>query len=166
MVQSDALVNKKESTVKQLKIIWICFSVIAILITITGCDFITYQYPFEQSVENVEKVELCRYDYETDTASPLVTLDEDTGDALLTDIGTLDCHKPFGDHATDYGEIVLFITYTNGEAEVVGWLNSATIDLEGEWWPKAYYFDSAEWCAVVLKYVDAELVPELGKYLE
>lgn len=127
---------------------------------------VKHKYPFDQSIENVKKVELCRYDYETDTASPLMTFGEDTGDALLTDIEALDCYRPFGDPATDYGEIVLFITYANGEAEVVGWLNSATIDLEGEWWPKAYYFDSAEWCTVVLKYVDAELVPELGKYLE
>lgn len=123
------------------------------------------EYQFDQSIENVEKVELCRYDCETNVTTPVMTFNEDIGDALLTDIGTMDCYRP-GNRPRYYGEIVLLITYTNGEAEVIGMGDAASVDSEGAWSSKAYYFNETEWCTVVLKYVDAELVPELGEYLE
>lgn len=143
-----------------------CVLAAAMIVFISGCNFIKYSYTYEQSLDNATKVEICRYDYDTKSVKVIDELDLDVASALLSDIASLDCYRPFGDHARSYGEIVIYITYANGEAEVIGMVNSATVDLNGEWHMKAYYYDYAQWCAVIIKYVDRQLVPELEPYLE
>lgn len=139
---------------------------VAMSILASGCNFVKYSYAYEQSLDNATKVEICRYDYDTKSTEVIDVLDLDVAFALLSDIASLDCYKPFGDHSRDYGEIVVYITYANGEAEVIGMVNSATVDLNGKWHIKAYYYDYAQWCAVIVKYIDPQLVPEIEPYLE
>ncbi len=143
-----------------------CLLAIIVVIATTGCSFIEYSYSYEQSLDNVAKVELCRYDYWTESIEIISVLDMDTAYALLSDIASLSCYKPFGDHSTYYGDIVLYISYTNGEAEVNGMGNSAAVDMDGRWIMKGYYFDEAQWCEAVMNHVDSKLVPELKRYLE
>jgi len=146
---------------------FMCAGVLALFVlACTGCQFVKYTYVYDQSIDKVEKVEICRYDYATKTVTPVATMDAAPAENLLTDITLLDCYKAFGDGSRDYGEIVIYITYLDGTAEVQGMVNSASIDLEGNWWIKSYYFDYAQWCSVVLQYVDPEIVPELGRYVE
>lgn len=143
-----------------------CLLAMVVLISVAGCSFIEYSYPYAQDLDKVEKVELCRYDYSTKSIEVILKLDADTTSSLLTELSSLSCYRPFGDHSTYYGAIVLYISYTNGEAEVLGMRNSADVDLDGRWMMKGYYFDYAQWCEVVMRYVDPELVPELHRYLE
>lgn len=143
-----------------------CSLAMVVLVAVAGCSLIEYSYPYAQDMDKVEKVELCRYDYWAKTVEAISVLDMDTAALLLSDIASLSCYRPFGDRSRDYGEIVLYISYTNGAAEVIGMVNTATVDLDGRWMMTGYYFDYAQWCEVVMKYVDPELVPELQRYLE
>ena len=151
-----------------MRLKYVCLLVFVLLIAVafTGCNFIDYTYSLDQSMDNIQKVELCSYDYESNSTSLIIELDMETGKALLTEITALTCRKYFGDHTSDYGPVVLYITYTNGEAEVIGMCNSASVDLTGEWWISIYYFDDIQWCNTVLKYVDPEMVPQLVEYME
>lgn len=155
---------------KRIKI-WAMVCVLSTLALLSGCEQKVYQYPFEQVFSNVVKVEVCRYYYATNPENDYVTLvtelDSEKAEALLKDISELPCYKHFGDFPMgSYGEIILYISYANEEAEVVGMVNSASVRIDGEWWVKAYYFDSKHWSAVLTEYVDVDLVPELKKYLE
>lgn len=134
----------------------------------TGCLSIyqrTYDYSFAQPLDQVEKVEICKYNYYTSTTTPLLVLDESQANALLTDIDALPCKKHFGDSPMDYGEAVVYITYSNGEAEVIGIWNVAKVDISGNWHIGVEYFDRKELCPLLLQYVP-ELLPELQKYLD
>ncbi len=122
-------------------------------------------YSFSQPLDQVEKVEICKYDYYTSTTTPLLVLDESRANALLTDIDALLCKRHFGDHIMDYGKVVVYITYSNGEAEVIGIWNVATVDTNGKWRIGGEYFDEKELCSLLLQYAP-ELQPELQKYLE
>ena len=109
------------------------------------------------------------YEEQDELQEYVESIDADLEDAeeLLQDISALPSHKHYGDFPMgSYGEIILYITYAGGEAEVVGMVNSASVRLDGVWWIKGYYFDSQQWCTVLTKYVDKELVPELEEYLK
>lgn len=151
---------------RTMKRIGICLLAMVVLVAVAGCSLIEYSYSYAQDLDKVEKVELCRYDYWTKTVEVISVLDMGTAALLLSDIASLSCFRPFGDSSTDYGEIVVYISYKNGEAEVMGMGNTATVGLDGRWMMTGYYFDDAQWCEVVMKYVDPQLVPELQRYLE
>lgn len=139
-------------------------TVATFLVTLSGCRLIKYSYSFTQDIADVISVEICHYDYYNDSTTPIIELEKDMAMSLLEDISELDSYKHFGDHTQDYGRVIVYITYKNGEAEVIGWANRARVDANGEWWIGPYWFDNAEWSALILKYVDEELVPELTKY--
>ena len=65
------------------------------------------------------------------------------------------------DPPTSFGDIILYIEYTNGEAEVLGYPQSVSVRENGQTVWKPYEFNSTQWSATLLKYVDADLVPEL-----
>ena len=96
-----------------------CKKMIALLLLITsvlmltaGCNR-TYDYSFAQSLDNVEKVEIRAYEYDPydGQTTPIVTLGEEDGKALLMEIDAMKCKRHFGDHTHDFGEIVIYITY-------------------------------------------------------
>lgn len=134
-------------------------------IVITGCRQ-TYDYSFAQSIDHVEKVEICQYEYKTHTSTSLITLNNNQARALLTDIDALKCKKHFGDHTQDYGEVVIYITYTDGTAEVIGLWNVALVDEEGLWHIGIEYFDAKELYAIMVKYTDEDLLPDLSASLQ
>ena len=151
--------------------VWGLVCVLIVMILLPRCRQRTYQYPFDQTFNNVVKVEVFRYNYAADPADNTTTfvteLDLEEAEELLRDISALPSYKHYGDFPMgSYGEIILYITYTNGEAEAIGTVNCASVHLDGEWWIKGYYFDVKQWSAVLTEYVDIELVPELDRYLE
>ena len=141
----------------------LCFALLIILIT-AGCQRI-YEYSFAQSKDNVEKVEICAYDYDTQTTTPLVVLNEGDTNELLQEIDAMECKRHFGDHTQDYGEIVVYISYKNQTAEVIGLCNVAQVDKNGKWHIGIEYFDASQLCSLIMKYVNADLLPDLSKYL-
>lgn len=151
--------------------VWLVLCVLIALALLPGCKRKIYQYPFDQGFSNVVKVEVFRYHYATNSEEDNVTLvtelDLEEAEGLLQDISLLPSYKHFGDFPMgSYGEIILYVTYANEEAEVIGMVNSASVHLDGEWWVKGYYFDSKQWSTILTEYVDIGLVPELDRYLE
>ena len=103
-----------------------------------------------------------RYDDKTNSIVEVIkTLDEDSGRALYEDFSATSCRKHFGDHPTGYGQVIIYIEYENGEADIIGFVNSGTVDKSGEWWVNVKYFYPEDFAMIVIKYVDRELVPEL-----
>lgn len=133
-----------------------------------GCQKKTYVYPLEQDLDNVEKVELCRYTYHTSDPliSSIAVLDNSEADSLLQNLGTLECYRHFGDHTQDFGEIVVKITYTDGQAEVIGSWNTGRVDTEGKLWLTGYYFDEEAWKALLLKNISPDILADTGGYFD
>jgi hypothetical protein len=151
-----------------------CKKMIALLLLITsvlmltaGCNR-TYDYSFAQNLDNVEKVEIRAYEYDPydDKTTPIVTLGEEDGKALLMEIDAMECMRHFGDHTSTYGEIVVYITYKDQTAEVIGLRNVAQVDKDEEWHIGIEYFDAAQLCTLIMKYVDEDLLPDLSKYFD
>lgn len=151
---------------KALRFFWLFAIIGAVATVFVGCELIDYKYSLDQNIDNIEKVEIHLYDYKSDSSSFVTEMEPEAAKALLAEITSLTCHKSFGDPIEDYGFVVLYIRYSNGEAEVLGRLNSASVDSNGKYRKKDCYFNGVEWCSTVLKYVDPELVPELVEDLE
>ena len=142
---------------------------VSILTQLCGCMWFQigreYQYAFDQPFSNVVKVEVMKYHYATkkeDTyATPIIDLDLRTAESLLAEILELPCYRHIMDPPTSFGDIILYIEYTNGEAEVLGYPQSVSVRENGQTVWKPYEFNSTQWSATLLKYVDADLVPEL-----
>lgn len=141
------------------------FISVLVIINVTGCQR-TYNYSFAQSIENVQKVEICEYDYYSHSTTLIAVLDTEDADSLLSEIDALTCKRHFGDHTSTYGEVVVYITYTDGTAEVIGLRNVAQVDKGGEWHIGIEYFDATQMCALIMKYVDEALLPDLSKYFD
>ena len=131
---------------------------VLMIIVLTGCK---YEYEFEQDLENVESVEIKRFDYETQSTTAITTLDDNSAICMLNDFSSTSCRKHFGDHSRDYGRIIVYINYKNGEAEILGDYLSGYVDSTGKIHEKIQYFGGSDFCNIVLKYVDEDLVPEL-----
>ena len=158
---------------KKLKLCMLILMIVSVLLSMSGCfveQFLnrTFDYSFAQSLDNIEKVEIRAYEYDPhdDQTTPIVTLDEEDGKALLNEVDAMKCKRHFGDHTHDFGEIVIYITYKDQTAEVIGLWNVAQVDKDGEWWLGVEYFDAAQLCTLIMKYVDGDLLPDLSKYFD
>ena len=149
------------------KMIALLLLITSVLMLATGCNR-TYDYSFAQNLDNVEKVEIRAYEYDPhdDQTTPIVTLDEEDGKALLNEVDAMKCKRHFGDHTSTYGEIVVYITYKDQTAEVIGLRNVAQVDKDEEWHIGIEYFDAAQLCTLIMKYVDEDLLPDLSKYFD
>ena len=155
------------------KMIALLLLITSVLMLATGCvveQFLnrTFDYSFAQNLDNVEKVEIRAYEYDPhdDKTTPIVTLGEEDGKALLMEIDAMECKRHFGHHSHDFGEIVIYITYKDQTAEVIGLLNVAQVDKDEEWHIGIEYFDAAQLCTLIMKYVDEDLLPDLSKYFD
>ena len=140
---------------------------ILVLSLLNGCIVQTVYLELNQEIENISLVEIHRFDYDTQSTTPIITLELDEGKALVSDLAALPMKRVLiGDPMYDPGYIVVYVTYQNSEAVMIGDGATIEVDVNGEW---DYDFDSynpSEWSAVVIKYVDLELVPELAQFLE
>jgi len=142
--------------------------VCSFLVPQSGCGMLRFHYEFCQPFDNVVKVEVCQYHHADKPGeqyvTPIADLDLNTAEPMLNEFTAITCRRHFGDATRDYGEIVLYISYTNGEAEVLGIWNSARVDADGGWHIRGEYFDEDQWYGVLEKYIDSELMAEIEKY--
>lgn len=150
---------------KEYKPMSILSLMLAIALCLMGCRIPGEQYTFTQSLDQIVSVSICRYDYTSKSIVPIKSLSEDDWQLLAEDISSLGVRRHFGDHTSDYGEVVVYISYKNSEAEVIGIWNVATVDSQGRWYIGYHYFESETFTKMLLKYIDIELVPELNQYL-
>lgn len=142
----------------------ICALCLMLSLLFVGCNR-TYDYSFMQSLDCVTKVEICSYDYSSNAITSLVVLDTSKAKALLAEIDLLECKKHFGDHTMDYGEVIIYISYSDDTAEVIGLWNVARVNKDGQWSIGSEYFDAGQMCSLILAYADKELLPDLSEYL-
>ena len=136
------------------KFYFTCLLAIVFLTALTSCRESKKSYSFEQNIENMASVEICQYDLKTDAITPIVSLSETEYTELLSEISTLSIGRQFGDHLEGYGEIIVYITYQNQEAEIIGCVNTACVDVNGEHHKKNDHFYPDEWDSLLSKWKD------------
>ncbi len=147
---------------KKLLSILLLFAMVAVF---AGCYSEPFTYEFRQPRSNVEKVEICAYDHKEGTKEVLVQLDEETADALFADLQALPCVEGFTiDAPNSYGAVVIFITYLDGEEEMIGVYNIGWRDADGKLHTSNMNFDIPDMRALIAKYVDAEILAEFNGF--
>ena len=139
---------------KLRKLITPCL-LLLLLVTLCGCRLIRYTYSFAQDFENVDSIQICKYSYDEKSVTPLKQLSKEEQKQIFSDISALPNYHHFGDHTEDYGNYVVFITYTDGTAEVIGESNVAIVTKSGEWRIGIDYFDFEEFQKMIAKYYRA-----------
>lgn len=134
-----------------------------VLLVAASCSY-EGPYSFRQEVNNICKVEILTIDDETDTKTVVVQLSDEDGQLLVAELATMTCNRfgP-GDHPRRYGQIAIGITYTDGQVEIIGLVNSGFIDADGREGLLDYFFDAKELYTLITKYVDPSLLPDVSK---
>ena len=153
---------KKGDTMKFNKIILIL--IIAIILSFTGCFFNDeHKYTFAQSSDNIVSVEIRKLEYGQSYTTPektriIKTLNEDEATTLLRDISEAEFGEAWGDGiGASYGDIVVYITYSDGICEVIGYSNCAIIEKKREWsFTGEYFKDSIVFTEIMYEYVGEE----------
>ena len=127
------------------------FFMIAVLLS--GCSNDTFTYCFRQDSNNVEKIEICSYDHNSGTRTPIIKLEKGAENALMEELSALECHQFFPlDPILSYGDKVIYITYYDGEVEMIGEYNIGWITPSGKLNTTNYYFDLQEIRDLIEKY--------------
>ena len=138
---------------------------IVLLCMLTGCYSEPFTYEFRQVRDNVEKVEICAYDHYEDSKEVLTQLDETDVDALLVDIQSLPCYEGFNVDGPNYcGPVVIFITYTDGEEEMIGVYKIGWRTTDGKRHTSRMNFKLTDMRTLISKYVDKEILAELEPF--
>ena len=133
-----------------------CLLCLSLILSLCGCRLIEYDYSLKQDPVNITKVEFHRYQHDEmhPKTFPIMELELDTGLKMLEEIAALPAYKHFGDSTLNYGNIIIYVTYSNNTGEIIGHFNTATIDATGKWMRTGYYFKKEQWDSIVGKYID------------
>lgn len=163
--------NKRIIIPLLIVVILVVLPILNLVLTICDPSFDEpFSYTFRQERNNVEKVEICSYQHvynrrEGGTRIPLVSLSNEEIDKLWSDIPTLECKEFFPlDPILDYGDILIAITYCNGEVELIGVTNIGWISPDGDLTTSTYCFGIEEICAIISQYADAKLLAHHSEY--
>ena len=135
---------------------------VVVLVLLSGCENESFTHEFRQDQANIKQVEICAYEHVGRVLTPIVKLSNDDINALLNDIRALDCHEvsfPL-DTPRTYGDVVICITYYDGETEVIGITNIGYISPDGKWHLTKEYFDIEDIRGVINKYIVPEMSSE------
>ena len=134
-----------------------------VLLVVSGCSY-EGPYPFRQDSSNIERVEIYEIDDQAGTKTSIVQLSAENGQLLVAELATMTCNRAGpGDQPRGYGRLAIGITYTDGEIEIIGLVNSGFIDTEGREGLLKHFFDAKELYTVITKYVDPDLLPDVSK---
>ena len=153
---------------KTVKKIGIYLFVFFVLVQLSGCVWFTHHYEFSQDADHVARVDIYRCENDEDDLEmvPICVLDGSLTEQFLADIVALDSYEYFGDFSHTFAGVLVYITYENGEGEVLTAYTTAKVDLNGKWHVGVDHFDESAFYSVILKYVDPALVPELEQHNE
>ena len=141
---------------------------VVVLMLLSGCENESFTHEFRQDQANIKQVEICAYEHAYEyidrVLTPIVKLSDEDSNALLNDIRALDCYEyvfPL-DTPRNYGDVVICITYYDGETEVIGITNIGYISPDGKWHLTKEYFDIEDIRGVINKYIDPEILSEIS----
>ena len=138
-----------------------------IILSISSCFFELYEGPYifwRQDRSNIEKIEICSYDGQTEKRTVISELPKEATDEIIDEISTYRCGKTYGDYPRDYCKIILCITYLDGEIEIISFVNFGYITVEGEQILIPYLMDpnnSHDLFLLMSKYVERDLLSDL-----
>lgn len=142
------------------KVRWIVF-ILCLGIFIKGLGT-TRHFPLSQPETQISKIELLHKQMENNNLLPLFVpiceIPMDQVDEFLSDFQQLDCSRNGFDPATAFGELVIRITYQNGDADLVGYANNAYVTAEGIEYD-IYRFNSKEFKFFFAQYA-GDTMPE------
>ena len=134
-----------------------------LLFVVEGCAY-EGRYPFRQNADKIEKVEICQYDSRTQTPTPIVLLSENEGQKLVAELAIMKCKMASpGDRSRYYGLLLICITYSNTEIEMIGLESIGFVDADGKKGLTNYFFDARNLYDLIVKYVDPALLPDVSK---
>ena len=139
-------------------------SLVLLCLVMTGCKRETFSYSLRQDQSNIDKVEICTYDHDAGMRSVLVELSDRDSNELLSAISSLECHKSFPlEPILSYGDIVICITYFDGEVEMIGIYNIGWITPDGDLNTTLYYFNIQDIRKLIAQYVDPDILAEVSE---
>lgn len=133
--------------------------------TATGCEPTPYDYALIQPRDNIVSVEICDFSDEK-TKDVLFVFDETNRDTFLDEVFALPyLHQPVFDYPQVYGDVVIFITYTDGTVQVIGAICLGRIEPDGRRvYHLASYPEANAYFTLLEKYVDPELLKIDAEY--
>ena len=135
-----------------------------LMVVFVGCENKEEFYDFRQDLENVEKVSIFANDPETDTRTLITDLEKGNGKELTNILATMKCRKYFpGDHPRYYGLLIIALTYTDGEIELIGLYNIGWVTPDGVEYLTSCYFDDKEVYDLICRFVDPEMLPDMSE---
>ena len=142
--------------------------IITLLLSFASCFFDVYRGPYifwRQDRSNIEKIEVYTYQFLTSERTLIAELPKEATDEIIDEISTYQCSETFGDFPREYTKIMLCITYSNGEIELLSLINIGYITPKGEQYITNYIWDlSAEQSLynLICRYVDPEIIGDFG----
>jgi len=154
---------------KKSKLI-LCLLVCIVLISAVGCK--QYKGPYtlwRQDKSNIEKVEICSYDWKTKTRTSLAELSDTEAEEIMSELSEMEFFKWFAPPPSDFGEHIICITYSDGEIDVIGSVCTGYINRDGTEKLTYYGISSEEpisFYDLIEKYVDPSLIDTNSEYTE
>lgn len=154
------------------KIIALIVAVCLIIILFAVCDFQfgsqPIQHTFVQERKNVEKVEICSYvndHYPIGTITALTELSEQEIDSLWNELMELSAVTILPAKAESrLGDLLFVVTYTDGEKELIGFVEQGVISADGKFdGYRGYCFtDDKALANLFAKYADPDMLSEVS----
>jgi hypothetical protein len=137
-----------------------------LIFIISSCNQYEGPYTFwRQDSSNIEKIEICSYDEKTGIRTFLAEIPDTEIEEFVEKLSELDCSEyyPF-DPIRGYGEIQVCIIYSDGEIELIGFLNIGYISPDGTDHITNYCVDDPkDLFDLICEHVDPELLSYLSK---
>lgn len=145
-----------------------------IILSTSSCFFDVYRGPYifwRQDRSNIEKIEVYTYQFLTSERTLIAELPKEATDEIIDEISTFQCCETGGDFPREYSRIMLCITYSDGEVELLSLNNIGYITSEGIQQIMYYLWDenaSKSLYNLICKYVEPALIGDyqtaLGYY--
>lgn len=141
-------------------------ALLLVLMLFSSCK--KYEGPyifFRQEHENIDRIEICSYNWKTDTKTVVATLTEAEANHMALDLAALNCKQYYpGDHSRTYGSFIVCIIYSDCEQEWIGPYNIGFVTSDGVKGLTNYYPASeAELWNLVVKHTDENALTQLKR---
>lgn len=139
-----------------------------ICVSLSACLQERKSYPFElrDCVENVTKIEILGYTLAEDSKTHLADIPQESFADFYADVKALDCYATYAISSVGWGPVIIRISYTNGEWDELGIHLIAWYSASGRYYAQWCVLDQKQFCQLLLKYVDASVLPDLSAYLK
>ena len=128
---------------------------LSIVLAVFSCGDREYVHEFRQPSENIEKVEICTFDYfDYESRQILKVLTEDETETILAEISSLVGKNISLPPPDSFGKYVIAITYLNGEMELIGGYYVGYVTLKGKLRTETYTLGYKNITNIISKYYD------------